>query len=150
MEKSKIKIGSQVILFLGMYTVVMSILWIFVTEIMFVSDFAAYTGQTYQEYLASNPRFAEMYIMTKKMIGLMLLIVGLLILLINQNAYRKGEKWAWYAILIAGGISWGTFIVYKIVIGYIGASMITFVVGAALTAVGLAIPAKEILSKKSK
>jgi hypothetical protein len=149
MEKSKVKIGFQIMLFSGMYTTVMSILWIFITEIMFVSDFSAYTGKIYQNYLASNPRFAEMYIITKKIIGLMLLIVGILILLINQNAYRKGEKWAWYALLIAGSIAWSTFIVYKIIIGYIGASMITFVVGAALVVVGLIIPAKKILSKKT-
>jgi hypothetical protein len=150
MERDKIKIGSQIILFLGMYTSVMSILWIFVTEIMFVSDFAAYTGQTYSSYLATNPRFAEIYIITKKLIGIMLLIIGLLILLINQYAYRKGEKWAWYALLIAGGLAWGTFIGYKLIIGYIGASMITFAVGVTLVILGLAVPSKEILGKKSE
>lgn len=150
MERDKIKIGSQIILFLGMYTSVISILWIFVTEIMFVSDFAAYTGQTYSSYLATNPRFAEIYIITKKLIGIMLLIIGLLILLINQFAYRKGEKWSWFALLIAGGIAWGTFIGYKLIIGYIGASMITFAVGAILVIIGLAVPAKKILTKKSE
>ena len=72
MVKSRIKIGSYVMLFMGMYTLVISILWIFLTEIMFVSDFAHYTGQTYQLYLASNPNFAEMYIITKKLVGIML------------------------------------------------------------------------------
>ena len=149
MEKSKIDICSKVMLFLGMYTVVISILWIFVTEIMFVSDFAAYTGQDYFDYLASSPRFAEMYIITKKLIGIMLLVIGLMILLINQYAYRKGEKWSWYALLIAGGTAWGAFIGYKIIIGYIGVSMMTFAIGAALLLVGIALPAKEILSKGS-
>ncbi|UCC20591.1 MAG: hypothetical protein JSV62_04705 [Promethearchaeota archaeon] len=149
MQKSKIELGSWVILFLGIYTTVMAILWIFLTEIMFVSDFGYYTGQTYQEYLVSDPRFAEMYIITKKLIGVMLLIIGLLILEINQQAYRKGERWAWFALLLAGGLAWGTFIVYKIVIGYIGLSMITFAIGATLVVVGIALPAKEILGRKS-
>ena len=57
---------------LGWYTLVISILWIFVTDIMFVSDFAAYTGQTYSDYLTTNPNFAEIYIITKKLIGIIL------------------------------------------------------------------------------
>ncbi|MFX1480071.1 MAG: hypothetical protein ACFFCI_18275 [Promethearchaeota archaeon] len=151
MPKSKLEIGSFFILFMGMYTLVISILWIFLTEIMFVSDFAHFTGITFQEYL-NNPTtvvFAQMYIITKKLIGVMLLGIAVLIIFINQKCYRKGVKWSWYALLIAGVIVWGTFISYKIFIGYIGASMATFAVGAGLFIVGIALPAKEIFSKNS-
>ncbi|MFX1314786.1 MAG: hypothetical protein ACFE9T_02910 [Promethearchaeota archaeon] len=148
MKRSKIYIGSKVILFLGWYTIVIAILWIFATEIMFVSDFEAYTGVTYSEYVKLYPEVSELYIITKKMIGIFLLMDGLLILLINQYGYSKGEKWSWYALLIAGSIPWGTFIGYKLFIWYIGISMITFILGAALFLTGLILPAKEILSKK--
>ena len=116
---------------------------------MFVSDFAYYTGQTYQQYLASNPSFAQMYIITKKLIGFILLANGIMILLITHKSYSKAEKWSWYALLIGGGISWSTFIGYKIFIGYIGYSMITFIVGATLLVIGLAFPVKEILGKST-
>lgn len=134
---------------MGIYTIVMALLWIFVTEIMFVSDFAYYTGQTYQQYLASDPNFAEIYIITKKLVGCILLANGAMVVLINQKSYRNAENWSWYAILIGGGISWSTFIIYKIYIGYIGLSMITFVVGISLLVVGLVLPLNEILRKKS-
>ena len=147
MEKSKIKIGSIFMRFLGWYTVVIAVLWIFVTEIMFVSDFAAYTGQTYSDYLATNPSFAEIYIITKKLIGIMLLVIGLMIILINEFAYRKGEKWSWFALLIAGGTAWGTFIGYKVFIEYIGVSMLTFAIGGGLFLVSIVLPAKEMLCK---
>jgi hypothetical protein len=78
----------------------------------------------------------------------MILVIAILILLIQKKAYLPREKWAWFAILIAGGVTWGTFIGYKMFIGYIGASMITFVVGASLTLIGLILSAKEMLSKK--
>ncbi|MFW9895728.1 MAG: hypothetical protein ACFFD7_07980 [Candidatus Thorarchaeota archaeon] len=149
MKKSKLEIGSFLMLFFGMYTLIISILWIFLTEIMFVSDFAYYTGQTYALYLSNNPLFAEMYIITKKLIGFMLLGIGSIILFITKKSYSKGEKWSWFALLITGNITWGTFIGYKIMIGYIGASMVTFVVGISLLLIGLILPAKEILSKKS-
>ncbi|MFX0137713.1 MAG: hypothetical protein ACFFDN_29000 [Candidatus Hodarchaeota archaeon] len=148
MKRSKLEIGSFFMVFLGVYTIIISFLWIFLTEIMFVSDFAYYTGQTYQQYLANEPELAQMYIITKKLIGFILLANGIMILLITQKSYRKAEKWSWFALLIGGNISWGTFIVYKIYIGYIGISMITFAVGAALLVVGLVFPIKEILVKK--
>lgn len=142
--------GSFFILTLAIYTLVISVLWIFLTEIMFKSDFEAYTGYTYDDYLNTvNREGAEIYIITKKMIGVLLLALGLLIFIINKYGYSKGEQWSWYAVLIAGAMSWGTFIIYKLVINYIGISMITFVVGAALLAVGLTFPAKDILAKKS-
>lgn len=149
MQKSKLEIGIFFMLFMGIYTLVISILWIFLTEIMFVSDFAYYTRQTYQQYLASDRLLAEMYIITKKFIGFMLFVIGSLILFIIKRSYSSGEKWAWFALLITGGITWGTFIGYKIMIGYIGASMATFAVGAGLTVIGLLLPAKEMLGRKS-
>lgn len=148
MQKSKLEIGSFFMIFMGFFILIMAILWIFVTEIMFVSDFKWYTGQSYSSYLASNPDFAEIYIITKKLIGFILLGNGVLVIFITQKSYRKGEKWAWYALLIAGSITWGTFIIYKIYIGYLGGSMITFVTGATLLILGLAFPAKEIIKRK--
>lgn len=145
MKKSNHEIGSWLILFLGFYTLVMSILWIFVTEIMFVSDFAHVTGYQFGEH--PDAVLEGFYILTKKLIGVMILVIAILILLIQKKAYAPGEKWAWFAILIAGGVTWGTFIVYKIIIGYIGASMITFVVGALLTLIGLILSAKEMFGK---
>lgn len=149
MKKSKLDIGSFFMICLGMYTLVISLLWIFLTETMFVSDFAHYTGLTYQQYLASDPLFAQMYIITKKLIGIMLLGNGCSILIITKKSYSKGEKWSWFASFILGGITWGTFIIYKIIIGYIGASMATFAVGAALLVVGLLLPIKEFISKNT-
>lgn len=147
MQKSKIEIGSFFILFMAMYIIVLSLLWIFLTEIMFVSDFAHVTGYEFSEH--PDIVLTGFYIITKKLIGFILLANGSMILLINQKSFRKAEKWSWYAILIGGGISWCTFIIYKIYIGYIGASMITFVVGITLLVVGLVLPVKEILTKKT-
>jgi hypothetical protein len=72
-----------------------------------------------------------------------------MIVLVNQKAYRGAEKWSGYAILIGGCISWSTFIIYKIYIGYIGATMITFVVGINFLVLEPVFSVKDILCKKS-
>jgi len=146
MEESLSNIGWRVMLTMGMYTFVISLLWIFVTEIMFVSDFEAYVEIPYSDYPDVN--MATFYIITKKMIGIMLCAIAISIVIITHYGYKKGEKWAWYTLLVVGGIPWITFIAYKIIIGYIGVSMITFALGATLYAVGITLPAKEILGKK--
>ena len=71
---------------------------------------------------------------------------------IVQKSYSRAEKWSWYAMLVAGVITWGSLIGYKIVIGYIkpNASSMTFLVGATLLAIGLALPARAILGRKSE
>ena len=144
---SSIKTASTIMFFMGMYTLVMSICWIFLTEIVFVSDFLAYTGQSYSDFLASSPRHAGMYIITKKLFGVLMLLISLLILIITRKSYSKGEKWSWYALLITGTMLWGSLIGYRFVIGYVAPSIVTFVIGVILFVVGIALPAKEFLRK---
>jgi hypothetical protein len=140
---STIKKGSWFMSAMGVYTLVMSVMWVFVTEVVFVSDFAGYTGQTYAEYLAAEPVYAEMYMITKKLVGAMIAVSSTLMILVNHYSYRKGERWSWYALLIAGALLWGT------LIGYLAPSVVTFVVGAALWIIGITLPAKEILGSGS-
>jgi hypothetical protein len=69
---------------------------------------------------------------------------------ITSRSYAKGEKWSWYALLVTGCIFWGSLISYKAVIGYFQPTMssMTFIVGAILFAIGIAVPARTILGKK--
>jgi ABC-type polysaccharide/polyol phosphate export permease len=145
MQSSSVKTGSRIMYAMGIYALVMSLFWIFLTEMIFVSDFLGYTGQSYSDFLASNPKPAEIYIVTKKLWGITMFLASLLIILITRKSYSKGEKWSWYALLIAGIMLWGSLIGYRIVIGYLVPSIVTFIIGAALFVIGIALPAKEIL-----
>ena len=149
MQSSSVRTGSLVMYAMGIYTLVMSLSWIFLTEIVFVSDFLAFTGQSYADYLASNPNFAEIYMITKKIWGVTMLLVSLLVIFITRKSYCKGEKWSWYALLIAGIMLWGSLIGYRILIGYVAPSIVTFVIGTILFVIGIVLPAKEILSEPS-
>lgn len=151
-RERSIKIGTTVMIVMSVFGIVLSLMWIFITEIMFVSDFAAYTGQTFADYLSTDPAYAEIYIITKKLLGIALLSTSILMMFITQNAYSRGERWAWFALLVAGGVMWGSLIGYKIVIGYfkLGVSSMTFIIGALLLAIGLLLPAKTILGENAQ
>ena len=151
MPKSYVKIGSSIMMAMAVFALVISLLWITITEVMFVSDFLAYTGQDLADALAAGSKAAELWLTTKKLWGIELLAISLLMLFITARSYAKGEKWSWYALLVTGCILWGSLIGYKVVIGYFQPTMssMTFIVGAILFAVGLLLPAKAIFSKKS-
>ena len=151
MPKSSIKIGSSIMMAMAVFALVVSLLWVTITEVMFVSDFLAYTGEDLADALATGSKSAELWLTTKKLWGVELLTISLLTIFITAKSYAKGEKWSWYALLIAGCILWGSLIGYKLAIGYFQPTMssMTFIVGALLFAIGLIIPAKAILGKKS-
>ncbi len=150
MQASSVKTGSWFLMAMGIYALITAVFWIFMTEVAFVSDFGVYTGQPYSDFLTSNPKPAEIWLFTKRLIGVERLATSLLIIFITQKSYRRGEKWSWYALLIAGIITWGWLIGYRIAIGYVESiGIATPILGLALLFIGLAIPAKPILGKKT-
>jgi hypothetical protein len=132
------------------YALVLSLAWVFVTDTMFVSIFGGYTGQPLSEAIAGGSKAAELWLITQRMIGVIFLPVSILMVFITLNSYKKGEKWSWFALLIAGTLVWGGLIGYKITTGYFdpNPSSLTFIIGAILFVVGIAVPAKAILGRK--
>ena len=55
-------------------------------------------GITLEELEASDPRFFEVYVFDTRNVGLLLLLFAILAMAISVTAYRRGEKWAWYAL----------------------------------------------------
>jgi len=151
METSSVKIASKFMLAMGIYLLVVSLFWIFVTEVFFVSDFEGYTGQSLSDALAAGSKSAELWLVVKRLVGVELLPVSLLMIFITQKAFSKGEKWSWYALLIAGCTTWGSLIGYKVAIGYfeLTTSSMTFIIGAILFIIGIVLSAKPILGRKS-
>ena len=155
-ESSSVKNASLVMTVMGVFTLVISLLWIFLTDVGFISDFEAFMGQSWQEYVISYPQHAEIYLITKRLIGVEMFPISILILLITQKSYRRAEKWSWFALLLTGTVLWGSLIAYRLSIGYFGfdtplraSSSMTPIVGLTLLIIGLVLPAKAILGKNN-
>jgi len=152
MEKpSSVRTASIVMMAMGIFTLVISLLWTFLTDVGFVSDFETFIGQDWHEYVLSNPLEAEIYLITKRLIGVFMFPISILIILITQKSYRNAETWSWFALLIAGAVLWGSLIGYRLSIGYFlfntplrASSSMTPIVGLMLLILGLALPAKVI------
>ncbi|MFQ6088693.1 MAG: hypothetical protein ACE5K0_07320 [Candidatus Methanofastidiosia archaeon] len=100
-----------------------------------------------------SPKLVDTIDLSTQTRGLYLLILALFWSVISLIPYRKGEKWAWYAMLAIGPI----FAPGILIVNYTGATLglwpsfwITLgIIWLILWIVGLALPAKEILGKPS-
>ncbi len=64
----------------------------------FGRPFESRTGVTWDQFVASNPRIASYWdfqLRSSNAIGLM---AGLFVMAISLTSYRRGERWAWYAL----------------------------------------------------
>jgi hypothetical protein len=152
MQTKSAKIGSFFMMAQAVYGLVLSLFWIFLTEVMFVSIYAGYTGQTLSDALANHSRPAELWLITQRLVGVELLAISLLMILITRKSYDKGEKWSWYALLIAGAVMWGSLLAYKVVTGYFDPTLssTTFIIGAILFIIGISLPARAILGQEGE
>jgi hypothetical protein len=152
MQATSTRIGLTLMMAQAVYALVLSLFWMLVTDVMFVSIFAGYTGQTLADALVGQSKAAELWLITQRLVGVQLFAVSVLMIFVTQKSYNKGEKWSWYALLIAGAVTWGSLIGYKVVTGYFDPtiSSTTFVIGALLFILGIVLPARAILGKKSE
>ena len=89
-----------------------------------------------------SPNLMDFMVFNNRAFGLYAMVGSLFLCVVSLVPYRNGEKWAWYVMLIIGGINiFGT-----LTLNYIGVTSqapITIIM-AALWIIGITIPAKEI------
>lgn len=112
------------------------------------TPFEAYTGESWSKLTTEQPEYAALYEMFCRSTANGVLTAILLGLIITLTAYRRGEKWAWLA-LIAGLTVYN---VIEIVISYMIAGAtgsLEYVLWLCVGLVILMIPTKDFLSQKA-
>lgn len=101
---------------------------------------------TITEIRVFSPELLDFMLFVIQGYGLFVLFGSLLFCIVALIPYRKGEKWAWYAVLVTGAIVTGAMIV---MITRMTSHATVSIVMIILWIAGLALPAKEILGKPS-
>ena len=103
-----------------------------------------YLGVTVSQIRDFNPKLMVIIRNLIQIVGLYLLISALSICFISLLPYRKGEKWAWYAMLVLGGTFMiGGQILFIATYSVLGTLDIILVI---LWIVGLLLPIKDFFS----
>jgi hypothetical protein len=102
-------------------------------------------GMTTTELHSFSPKVVDYMERYHQLYGVYLLSFALFLSVISLIPYRRGEKWAWYATLVIGGLALpGTLLLARKLVA-VRLNVILIMIWMA----GLALPMKEILGKPS-
>jgi hypothetical protein len=110
---------------------------------------AGYEGYTHSSWAAiasASPATADYMELLFRMYGLYNFVFGLLTVAIALTAFRRGERWAWWALLVGNTIALVGAMTYDRTVNAIGPFEISEYVGLALVWIACAITSPFIAS----
>jgi len=100
-----------------------------------------YTGASWSELLRTSPMTANYIIVLYRMYGIYCVIFGMLATAIAATAFRRGEHWAWWTLLVGNTIALVSAMRMDWIVNAIGPFELTEYLGLALIYVALAVTA---------
>ena len=107
------------------------------------AGYEGFTGGSWQELVASSPKTAEYTTLLFRMYGIYGVGLSLLAIAIAANGFRRGERWAWWALLVGNTIGYGAAMVYDQVVRAVGPFELSEYLGLAAIYGSLAVTARS-------
>lgn len=95
------------------------------------AGYDGFTGGSWQDLMATSPKTAEYTTLLFRMYGVYGVGLSLLAIAIAAKAFRRGEPWAWWALLVGNTIGYGAAMVYDQIVGAVGPFELTEYLGLA-------------------
>lgn len=105
------------------------------------AGYEGFTGGSWQDLVATAPETAEYSTLLFRMYGIYGVAFSLLAIAIAATGFRRGEQWAWWALLVGNTIAFGAAMVYDQVVGAVGPFELTEYLGLGAIYGSLAITA---------
>jgi hypothetical protein len=105
------------------------------------AGYEGYTSGSWAQLVATNPMAARYMEVLFRMYGIFNLIFGVLTVAITLTAFRKGERWAWWALLVGNLIALVSATRYDWIVRAIGPFELTEYLGLVFVLVALALTA---------
>ena len=128
------------------YAGIYSLISIIVPTVMMKGVLTATTGKTIDN--AQSDGYLKALTVDQIKTGLFALATVISGFFILFAAFRKAQKWAWYAFLFVGGIAWLNGVIISIAIGDM-INMIANIIGIVIFLVGLLLPIKVFFAKEA-
>ena len=106
------------------------------------AGYEGYTGGSWPELVSSSPMTARYIDILFRMYGVFNLIVGLVGIAIAATAFRRGESWAWWTLLVANTMALGSAMTYDATVNAIGPFELSEYLGLVLVYAALAMTAR--------
>ena len=103
------------------------------------AGYAGFSGVSWSELVRTSPMTADYMVLLFRTYGVHCAVFGLLGSLIAATAFRHGEPWAWWALLLGNTMALVSAMRYDWVVNAIGPFELTEYVGLALVIGALAL-----------
>ena len=140
-----LKTATTILIVLMIFAGLYGVLLVVSPETVANSTLEARSGKTLE--LLEDQDAAETIIVQTRHLGVFALTTSIAVFFILLTGYKKGERWAWWAFVVVGGISWG----YGLIIQILEKDMMNLIlhlVGITLLLVGILLPIKAFFPKK--
>jgi hypothetical protein len=105
------------------------------------AGYEGFTGSSWDALASVSPRATEFATLLFRMYGLYGVAFSLLAIAVAANAFRRGETWAWWALLVGNTITYVGAMTYDQIVRAVGPFELTEYLGLALVYGFLAITA---------
>ena len=105
------------------------------------AGYEGFSDRSWQELMATSPAAAAFMRVLFRVYGAYVVAVGLLAVAVAATAFRRGERWAWWALLVGNTIAYGSAMTYDWTVSAIGPFELTEYLGLALIWGALAVTA---------
>ena len=103
------------------------------------AGYEGFTGSSWSELARTAPMTAGYMGLLFRMYGVFNVLFGLMAIAIAVTAFRRGEQWAWWALLVGNTVALVSAMTYDKVVNAIGPFELTEYLGLALVWFALAI-----------
>ena len=101
--------------------------------------YEGFTGASWSQLVDESPQAADFILLVFRMYGVYGVAFSLLAIAIAATAFRRGERWAWWALLVGNTLTFGGAMVYDRIVRAIGPFEMLEYVGLALVFAALAV-----------
>jgi hypothetical protein len=103
------------------------------------AGFEGYSRHSWDQLTATTPSIAGYITLIFRMYGIYIVAFSVLAVMIAANAFRRGERWAWWALLIGNTLAYPSAMIYDRIVGAIGPFEMSEYLGIGLIYATLAV-----------
>jgi len=84
------------------------------------AGYEGYSGGSWHQLASTSPQTAGYITLVFRMYGIYIVAFGLLAVAIAATAFRRGDRWAWWALLVGNTVAFVSAMTYDRIVGAIG------------------------------
>ncbi len=114
------------------------------------AEYEGVTHHSWTELTGTSPLTAEFITVVFRVYGAYIVAFGLLAIAIAVNAFRRGESWAWWALLVGNTIAYSSAMLYDRAVGAIGPLEMSEYLGLGAIYFALAVTAPFLKGRRDR